>query len=160
MLFAEIEREYRILRELFAQLPLHLHLVKEIPFQDRLISSHDLIAYQIGWGKAVIRWYEAGLSQEMPVMPGEGFTTWDYKGLAAVFYQKYQNVDELDQVVQKILAIVQKEEQLLDKEGVWPWCQLPSGKQWPLGKWIRVNTCAPYKRAAQLLRKLLKHHNL
>ena len=48
----------------------------------------------------------------------------------------------------------------LNKIGVWPWCTLASGKQWPLSKWIRVNTVSPYKRAASMIRKFLKNTDL
>lgn len=121
----------------------------------------DLIAYQIGWGKCLIRWYEAGIQGEMPKMPGEGFLTWDYTGLAQHFYQTYQfdNAEEqmriFHQTVLRILEIVETEHQTgnLDQMGVWPWCTLPSGKKWPLSKWIRVNTASPYKQAARLIKK-------
>lgn len=56
-----------------------------------------------------------------------------------------------------ILDIVETENQTdnLDRTGVWPWCNLPSGKQWPLNKWIRVNTASLYKRAFSLVKKNL-----
>lgn len=41
----------------------------------------------------------------------------------------------------------------LDQRGIWAWCTLASGKQWPLSKWIRVKTASPYKRAVQLIKK-------
>lgn len=80
----------------------------------------------------------------------------------AQYYEKYRldsgecQLDEWQQVVSRILEIIRVEEQTgnLDVLGVWPWCTLSSGKQWPLSKWIQVNTVAPYKRAVQLLRNL------
>ena len=56
-------------------------------------------------------------------------------------------------IVIEIVQIVEQESVSgnLDKLGVWKWCNLKSGKQWPLRKWIRVNTIAPYKRAYKLL---------
>lgn len=126
------------------------------------VSAADLIAYQIGWGKCLIRWYEAGIRGESPEMPGEGFEKWDYVAIARHFYQKYfydgsdHQLDVFKNVVSRILAIIDKEEQTgrLDQIGVWPWCTLPSNKPWPLSKWIRVNTVAPYKRAVQILKRL------
>jgi hypothetical protein len=126
------------------------------------VSVADLIAYQIGWGKCVIRWYEAGIKKEIPEMPGEGFSKWNYIAIAKKFYKKYahDSSDEqmkiFKQVVFQILEIIQKEQLTgnLDRTGVWPWCALSSGKLWPLSKWIRVNTAAPYKRATQLIKKI------
>ena len=128
------------------------------------ISAADLVAYQIGWGQCLIQWYEAGIRGEKPVMPGDGFSTWDYTNIAKHFYKKYGfdssvlQMQRFHQVVFRILEIVQKEDLAgnLDRLGIWPWCTLASGKprkQWPLSKWVRVNTVAPYKRALSLLKK-------
>ena len=94
-------------------------------------------------------------------MPGEGFTTWDYKGLAQHFYRAYAYNNQIEQLhafndlIQQILTLVETEYETgnLDKIGIWPWCTLASGKQWPLSKWIVVNTSSPYKRAAGVLKK-------
>lgn len=153
----EIQREYDRLTRLIATIPASTRNLKIIERFGEKISLGDLIAYQIGWGRCVIRWYETGLKGEMPEMPGEGFTTWDYTGLARHFYHKYHSEQErvFQEVVRKLMEIADQEHQTgnLEKLGVWPWCTLRSGKQWPLSKWIRVNTCAPYKRAYALIRK-------
>lgn len=125
------------------------------------VSVSDLIAYQIGWGKCLIRWYEAGIKGEQPEMPGDGFSKWDYVAIARHFYQKYsydasiQQLKVFQEIVALILEITQKEQRIgnLDQEGIWPWCTLSSGKKWPLSKWIQVNTASPYNRAARLIKK-------
>lgn len=125
------------------------------------ISITDLIAYQIGWGKLLINWYETGINNKTIIMPGEGFTTWDYTAIAKYFYKKYTSktfnelTKEFSNVVQQIITITEHEYDTnqLDIAGIWPWCTLKSGKQWPLSKWITVNTVAPYKRARTLIKK-------
>ncbi|MDP1608320.1 MAG: ClbS/DfsB family four-helix bundle protein [Chlamydiales bacterium] len=157
----DILREYNRLVELVAQIPSSVRTLKTFDGTGGKVSVADLIAYQIGWGKCLIRWYEAGIQEEMPKMPGEGFLTWDYTGLAHHFYQTYQfdsaeeQMSIFHQTVLHILEIVEAEHQTgnLDRAEVWPWCTLPSGKKWPLSKWIRVNTASPYKRAARLIKK-------
>lgn len=153
----EIQRDYDRLTQLIRTIPASSHNLKMIEGPGGKIRLTDLIAYQIGWGRCVIRWYEAGLRGEMPEMPSEGFTTWDYTGLARHFYHKYHSEQDktFQEVVRKLVEITEHEHQTgnLEKLGVWPWCTLHSGKQWPLSKWIRVNTCAPYKRAYGLIRK-------
>ncbi|MBA3721112.1 MAG: ClbS/DfsB family four-helix bundle protein [Parachlamydiaceae bacterium] len=127
-----------------------------------IVSVRDLVAYQIGWGKLVIYWYNAGKLKRVPDMPGEGFTAWDYVGLAKHFYVKYhlksliEQLQEFYQIVAEILSIIELEssEGNLDKVGVWSWCTLKSGKHWPLSKWIQVNTISPYKRASKLINNL------
>jgi hypothetical protein len=134
-----------------------------------MLSSHsvsifDLVAYQIGWGKLVIGWYEAGLAGKKPEMPGDGFKTWDYNGLARQFFGKYQystpqeQCAEFHRIAKRLIDIVEIEQESgnLDQVGVWQWCQLQSGKDWPLSKWIKVNTASPYSRASKLIKSFLK----
>jgi len=153
-----------------------INIVKEIENKDRVvklidgtagkISVADLIAYQIGWGSLLINWYETRLKQQVPVMPGGGFNKWDYIGLAEHFYKQYQydssikQIEEFHKIVMKIINIVEYEHETenLDKVGIWAWCTLSSGKQWPLSKWVTVNTVSPYKRALTLLRKFVKNN--
>lgn len=125
------------------------------------VSAADIIAYQIGWGKLLISWYEAGIEGTTCAMPGGGFNTWDYTNIALHFYTQYAKLSpeelkqEFEDVMQKIISITEKEYTFgrLEKNGVWTWCTLQSGKEWPLSKWITVNTVAPYKRARTLLKK-------
>lgn len=159
----EIQREYGRLINLITSIPVSSRVLKKIEGTGGKVSITDLIAYQIGWGKSLIGWYESGIKGELPLMPGEGFLTWDYTAIAQHFYQKYQyhHPDEQNQVfhqlVLQLLDIVEKEHQVgnLDRIGVWPWCTLQSGKQWPLSKWIKINTSSPYRRAFQLIKKAL-----
>lgn len=157
----EIQREYDRLINLIASIPTSSRTLRNIEGTGGKVSIVDLIAYQIGWGKCLSSWYESGIKGECPIMPGEGFSTWDYAAIAQHFYQKYQyhHPDEQNQVfhqlVLQLLDIVEKEYQVgnLDRIGVWPWCTLKSGKQWPLSKWIKINTSSPYKRAFQLIKE-------
>lgn len=154
--------EYNKLLLLVFQVSPEFYYQKIIDGTGGKVSIADIISYQIGWGELVICWYESGTQGKTSVMPGGGFETWDYIGLAQHFYAKYQfeNLDEQYQefyaVVRVFLYIVEKEYASgnLDQLGVWPWCTLQSGKQWPLSKWIAINTAAPYKRAYGLIKTL------
>ena len=160
----DIAKEYNNLLFVLASIKPHDRMIKAIDGTGGKVSVADLVAYQIGWGNLLIGWYETGLTGKMPQMPGEGFTTWDYTGLAQHFYKKYQydssskQEQEFHAIVTKIIAIVEHEHQTknLDTLGAWPWCTLASGKQWSLRKIVTVNTVAPYKRATALIRKLVK----
>ncbi|MBA3815675.1 MAG: ClbS/DfsB family four-helix bundle protein [Parachlamydiaceae bacterium] len=161
ILIQDIIREKNKLELLVCNLSLQARSLKNIDNNGRKVSASDLIAYQIGWGKCLIRWYEAGINNEIIEMPGDGFLKWDYVGLAQHFYKTYcydsfdQQMNIFQQTVLRIFEIIQIEHQTgnLDRIGVWSWCTLPSGKQWPLSKWIKVNTAAPYKRAVNLIKK-------
>lgn len=154
-----IRQEYNKLIDVVLRSPGSSRISKAIDGTGGKVSIADIIAYQIGWGTLLIGWYQAGLTGALPTMPGEGFTKWDYVGLAKHFYTKYQydgsdqQLQQLHDIVSQIITICETEYSSgnLDKIGMWTWCTLPSGKQWPLSKWITVNTVAPYKRAARLI---------
>lgn len=158
----EIFNSFQSLIQSILELPSNYENLKKINGAGGLISVRDTLAYQIGWGKLLIGWYEEGLAGEAPEMPGEGFSSWDYKRIALHFYQKYRmqglqmQLLVFEKIVKTIIEITEKEHARgsLEKIGVWPWCTLKSGKQWPLSKWIRVNTIAPYKKASTGIRKL------
>jgi len=162
---SEIRDTSARLIKIVASIPFSKRSLKVIESTGGKISVADLIAYQIGWGKCLVRWYEAGIKGITPDMPGEGFLKWEYKAIANHFYQKYQydggeqQMRIFSALVEKILKIVQEETRAnrCDQIGIWPWCTLRSGKQWPLSKWIRVNTVSPYKRAILLIKKA--HHS-
>lgn len=159
-----IKTEYNKLAGQLEHLSASSRARKTIEFTGGSVSSTDLVAYQIGWGIRVIEWYEAGLKGEKITMPGDGFSTWSYEAMATHFYKKYKydGGNEQDRVfhdvVNRILAIVEKEYVTgnLEAKGVWLWARLPSGKEWPLSKWVQVNTVAPYKRAADYIRKFVE----
>lgn len=160
----KILNEYTKLVKALLSIPVKARQIKSLPGTGGQVSASDLIAYQIGWGKLLLGWYEGGIQERPFELPGEGFTTWDYTGLARHFYIKYQydsfleQQREFDQVIQQIIQVVEKEsfENRLDQLGVWSWCTLQSGKKWPLSKWVTVNTVSPYHKAATLIRKFAK----
>src|SRR5438105_7789241 len=85
----QIQQEYNKLVALISLIDKTHRLNHDIEGAGGTVSIADSIAYQIGWGKLLISWYETGVQGKMPAMPGEGFTKWDYVGLAKHFYQKY-----------------------------------------------------------------------
>lgn len=161
----DIQKAYDQLIDTLSHIPASKRCDKMIEGTGGRMSASDLISYQIGWGMCLIRWYEAGIRGVQPEMPGDGFLKWDYVELAKHFYQKYaydasnQQLKVFHEVVVRIMEIVEKERATgnLDREEIWPWCTLSSGKTWPLSKWIKVNTVSPYRRAAQLIKKACKN---
>lgn len=121
----------------------------------------ERIAYQIGWGRLLLCWYHAGVQGKTPQMPGDGFNTWNYKAIADHFHQTClydqgrQQKEIFCKMISDIVSFVEQEhlQGNLDRCGVWSWCTLPSGKEWPLSKWVRVNTVSPWKKTNALLRK-------
>ena len=158
----KIQGSYNKLITEVLDLPTQVYSDKKINDQGKIVSVSDIIAYQIGWGCLLLGWYAAGLEEKTPQMPGEGFTKWDYNGLAQHFYRKYECATPHEQqqlfqsVVAQIISIVEHEDKTgnLNKLGIWNWCTLKSGKEWPLSKWVQVNTVAPYQKAYNLIKAL------
>lgn len=159
-----IAQHYTMLAQVVSAIDCSYTMSKQYEWTGGKVSIVDMIAYHIGWGKLLISWYEAGIKGEAIIMPGAGFSTWDYVGLARYFYQTYGYDGCYEQsaifrtVVTRIIEITEYEYETnnLDKIGVWSWCTLPSGKQLPLSKWVQVNTVAPYKRSAAVIKKQIK----
>lgn len=159
-----IEHHHSRLVNLIHEFPKSLRLRKIMEGTGGQVSIADLLAYHIGWGTCLLQWYGAGLKGRDPEMPGCGFKKWDYVGIAEHFYHSnaydsYHGQEKaFDDVVKEILSFVHQEDVKgrLDQLGVWPWCRLASGKEWPLSKWVRVNTVSPYKRSYSLIKRHLK----
>jgi hypothetical protein len=139
-------------------------LLKQLPIEIRKEQwLAERIAYQIGWGQLLLYWYNTGIDGKTPQMPGDGFAKWDYKAISNHFYKKYLYDQGKEQekcfqnIISEVLVVVEKEYKTgdLDRLGIWPWCTLPSGKEWPLSKWVRVNTISPWKATSSLLKKAI-----
>ncbi|MFN4173895.1 MAG: ClbS/DfsB family four-helix bundle protein, partial [Parachlamydiaceae bacterium] len=134
LLSQEIEKAYE---HLIHTLRLLDRSKKAIEWNGGKITSNELIAYQIGWGKNLIRWYEAGIKGKNPHIPVEGISKWDYNAISAHFFHTYRydegdlQLDVFQETVKKIVAIAKHEEKTghINRLDVWPWCTLPSGKQ-------------------------------
>lgn len=156
-----IQTEYHKLIREITKIPANSRNEKKLDGPGGPVSVSNWIAYHIGWGRRVLAWYRAGLKGNQPEMPGEGFSTWDYIGLARYFYQAYlydgyrEQEQEFNNTVQELIEIVEAEHATgrLNQPNIWPWCTLKSGKAWPLSKWIQVNTAAPYRKSTGLIKK-------
>ncbi|NGX31699.1 MAG: hypothetical protein K940chlam8_01075 [Chlamydiae bacterium] len=111
------------------------------------LSVCDLIAYQIGWEKLLLSWYETGKKDQIPMMPKKSYKWNELGKLALCFYAEYQHhtiyqlMTTFEKIFQKILHLVENETNAsLYTIGIYNW----TGDKWPLGRWINVNTSSPY----------------
>ena len=74
-LIQDIQKEYDRLAKIATHIAPPARILKIIDGTGGKVSVSDIIAYQIGWGKCLVRWYEAGIQGKIPEMPGEGFST-------------------------------------------------------------------------------------
>ena len=56
---------------------------------------YNLVAYQIGWGRLLLGWYQVGLKGQLPELPAKGFK-WNQLGdLAQHFYTYYSSTSSI-----------------------------------------------------------------
>jgi hypothetical protein len=118
------------------------------------ITPANLLAYQIGWGRLVLSWYQNGLEGVPFAMPLEGFKWNELGKLATYFHKEYEShspaeLQEMFQaLVKEILDLVcSLTNEELYTVGVYSW----TGK-YTLGRYIQLNTSSPYKNALVKLR--------
>lgn len=119
------------------------------------ISVADTVAYLIGWGQLVLKWFNRK-SQGLPVdFPETGYN-WTQLGLLAVsFHRQYNNwaycdlLTELKSTTEKIVDLITK---LSNKELY----ESPWYEKWTLGRMIQLNTCSPMKSIRTKVRRFNK----
>ncbi|KJG55407.1 hypothetical protein UA38_19950 [Photobacterium kishitanii] len=117
-----------------------------------LISVSDTVAYLIGWGKLVLKWYRLKSQNQHVDFPETGYK-WNQLGLLAEsFHDEYRNwkyddlLIELESTVNEIQLLISS---LNDHElyGV-AWYE-----QWTLGRMIQFNTSSPMKNMRTKVRR-------
>ncbi len=117
-----------------------------------IINVSDTVAYLIGWGKLVLKWYHLKSQNQHVDFPETGYK-WNQLGLLATSFQeeyrdwKYDDLlVELEYTVSEILLLISS---LSDYElyGV-AWY-----KQWTLGRMIQFNTSSPMKNMRTKVRR-------
>ncbi|MEF1257214.1 MULTISPECIES: ClbS/DfsB family four-helix bundle protein [unclassified Vibrio] len=117
-----------------------------------LISVSDTVAYLIGWGKLVLKWYHLSSQNQQVDFPETGYK-WNQLGLLAEsFHDEYRDwkyddlLIELEFTVNEILLLISS---LSNHElyGV-AWYE-----QWTLGRMIQFNTSSPMKNMRTKVRR-------
>ena len=155
-LLGNLNTAYAKLIEEAAAVPLELERSAEL---EGGISTCDLIAYQIGWGRLLLSWDDLERCGESPQMPAAGYK-WNQLGaLASSFYREHSDQElkqlllQFDEVMQRMRRFIEtSSEETLFGVGKRQW----AGPKWPLAKWIQVNAIAPYASARAKLRKWKK----
>lgn len=119
------------------------------------------ISYQIGWTNLLLQW-ESDESKGMDVKTPTPEYKWNnLKGLYESFYNQYGSYSlnqQRDLLKKQINEIIQWIESLdhdtlfIPEKRRWA----TTSAQWPVWKWIHINTVAPFKNFRTLLRKWKK----
>ncbi|MGF1877129.1 ClbS/DfsB family four-helix bundle protein [Photobacterium frigidiphilum] len=123
------------------------------------ISVCDTLAYLIGWGKLVLKWYSLQSQGQRVDFPETGYK-WNQLGLLAQSFQKdYQNWDypclqsEFTTTTQDILLLVAS----LDNHALYGVCWY---EKWTLGRMIQFNTSSPMKNVRTKVRRFKKTNGI
>lgn len=131
-----------------------------IPEVDK--TPGEIIAYQLGWLHLVMSWDKAELAGQSVPMPSADYKWNQLGGLYQSFYKEYEGYtltelrEQLRQAEQEWLAWTGglSEEELFT-QGIRAWTG--SKDNWPMARWIHINSSAPFKTFRAKIRKWKKH---
>ncbi|PTL22125.1 cytoplasmic protein [Shouchella clausii] len=135
--------------------------VKEV---DR--TPAQMIAYQLGWINLILSWEQDNKDGKHVITPTKDYK-WNNLGrLYQRFYDKYAAcsletlIDLFQQDVYKIIQLVESySDQELFEPGGRQWAT-STPANWPIWKWIHINTVAPFKSFRTKIRKWKKMKGL
>ncbi|MGY3777743.1 ClbS/DfsB family four-helix bundle protein [Isobaculum melis] len=122
----------------------------------------EIIAYQIGWLRLLMKWDADEKAGKEAVMPREGFK-WNRLGeMYQIFYQDCEGMSltdmrkcfkQLEQDCQAWIDGLSDEE--LFTQGVRQWTG--DNESWAMVRWIKINTISPFTNFRTKIRKWKKN---
>ena len=122
-------------------------------------TPQEMIAYQLGWINLMLKWDQDELAGKKVMTPAPEYKWNQLGGLYQSFYDQYRqySLQELKEVfsrsVEEITLWVNgfKDDELFHPGGrAWA-SSTPSN--WPIWKWVHINTVAPFKTFRGKIRK-------
>ena len=159
-LIKEINESFEKLQKELVTIPDELSGKMEIQGHSKNseISINNLLAYLIGWGQLVLKWYNHKINGIDCEFPEKGFK-WNELGLLAQkFYRDFESDNyrslqlKLDDTVKELLGLIESKS---DNELY----ETPWYKSYTLGRMIQLNTSSPYKNARLKIRKWRNNHS-
>ncbi|MGL4848030.1 MAG: ClbS/DfsB family four-helix bundle protein [Clostridium sp.] len=139
--------------------------------KDRLIGGVDrtpaqMIAYQLGWMNLIIDWEKREQEGEEVITPTSNYKWNNLGGLYEEFYKQYKE-NSLEELC---IEFVKTEERIIElintyadielfEQGGRMWSS-STPSNWPIWKWIHINTVAPFKSFRTKIRRWKKLSNI
>lgn len=125
-------------------------------------TPREMIAYQLGWMGLIRGWDRDELAGKEVITPAPGYK-WNQMGaIYEGFYATYntQSISELKQMYQEAVSgllnwLQDFSADELFQSGGRKWAQ-STPSNWPIWKWIHINTAAPFKTFRSKVRKWKK----
>jgi len=137
---------------------------KNIRYDEVDRTPQEIIAYQLGWMNLILNWDREELEGKDVITPAPGYK-WNQLGqLYQGFYDKYHDktLIELQELfVTTVVSLVELVNGFSDDElfisGGRKWAS-STPSNWPIWKWVHINTVAPFKSFRSKIRKWKKFH--
>lgn len=121
----------------------------------------DLLAVRVWWTESVIDWVEAGRRGESPITPAQGYRWKETPRLNADVVKKcrsetYDSIrDRLERGYERVMLAIDSldDHELLDV-GAFAWAG-----NYPISRWISINTARQYTTARAFIRRALREHH-
>jgi len=135
--------------------------------KDKLIDGVDrtpaqMIAYQLGWLDLIMKWDKDEAEGRSVVTPCEDYKWNNLGGLYQSFYDKFSSYSlaELqDLFKEKVSVFVQWLDGFTEEDvfttGSRKWAS-STPSNWPVWKWVHINTVSPFKSFRSKIRKWKK----
>ncbi|MGL5755466.1 MAG: ClbS/DfsB family four-helix bundle protein [Paraclostridium sp.] len=135
--------------------------------KDRLIEGVDrtpsqMISYQLGWMNLILDWENQEQQGYKVVTPTKDYKWNKLGGLYESFYKEYDKytlkelrnmfIKKQEEIIELINSYTDIE---LFKQGGRKWAS-STPSNWPIWKWIHINTVAPFKSFRSKIRKWKK----
>ncbi|MFW2491942.1 ClbS/DfsB family four-helix bundle protein [Clostridium chromiireducens] len=166
---AEYQNREELILEISSRAKLFIEEFNEIDEKDknRLIDGVDrtpaqMIAYQLGWMDLILDWEKQEQQGHVVITPTPDYKWNNLGGLYESFYEKYKGytLKELctmfTRAKQQIIELINSytDDELFHQGGRKWSSSTPSN--WPIWKWIHINTVAPFKTFRTKIRKWKK----
>ena len=122
----------------------------------------EMIAYQLGWMELLLRWDRDELEGKTVVTPAPGYKWNQLGGLYQSFSENYQgkSLSELKELFRTSVDEIIKWLTCFNEEEIF----YPGGRKWaastpsnwPVWKWVHINTVSPFKSFRSKIRKWKK----
>lgn len=134
---------------------------KDIRIDEVDKTPQEMIAYQLGWLNLITGWEKDERDGKEVITPAPGFKWNQLGGLYQSFYEKYMDYSLLEMrnvfknnVKELISWVEQVDDEELFQPGRRKWTI--TNANWPMWKWIHINTVAPFKSFRSKIRKWKK----
>lgn len=124
-------------------------------------SPYEMIAYQIGWINLVMSWEKEELAGKVVITPTPEYKWNQLGGLYQSFYDEYKNLTLKELLVlflnskcKLIDWIDTLSEVELFEPSIRKWTI--TNANWPMWKWLHINSVAPFKSFRTKIRKWKK----